>query len=44
MGKDLSDFKEVGLRGILVTFMVLFGTYICSAVIAQGVLTSSGII
>lgn len=44
MGKDLNEFKKVGLRGILVTFFVILGTYLGSALIAQGVLMSSGMI
>ncbi len=44
MGKDILDFKKVGLRGVLVTFFVIFGTYIGSALIAQGVLVYTGII
>lgn len=35
MGKSWDDFRKIGLKGIIVTFAVLFGTYICSAVIAQ---------
>lgn len=44
MGKDLKDFKKVGFRGIIVTFFVILGTYLCSAVIAQFVLQSQSII
>lgn len=44
MGKDLNEFKKVGLRGILVTFFVILGTYLGSALIAQGVLMTSGMI
>lgn len=44
MGKDLKDFKKVGLRGVLVTFFVILGTYISSAFIAQAVLASGGLI
>lgn len=44
MGKDLDEFKKVGLRGILVTFFVILGTYLGSALIAQGVLMTSGMI
>ena len=44
MGKDLNDFKQVGLRGVIVTFFVILGTYLASAIIAQGVLTYSGMI
>ena len=44
MGKDLNEFKKVGLKGILVTFFVILGTYLGSALIAQGVLITSGMI
>ena len=44
MGKDLSDFKKVGLKGIIVTFFVIFGTYFGSALIAQVVLMYTGMI
>lgn len=44
MGKDLKDFKKVGMKGVLVTFFVIFGTYISSAIIAQFVLAYGGLI
>lgn len=44
MGKDLKDFKKVGIRGVIVTFFVILGTYLTSAVIAQIVLSYSGMI
>ena len=44
MGKDLKEFKNIGAKGILVTFFVITGTYIGSAVIAHIVLSSSGMI
>lgn len=44
MGKDLGEFKKVGLRGILVTFFVILGTYLGSALIAQGVLIYTGMV
>lgn len=44
MGKDLGEFKQVGLRGIIVTFFVILGTYLASALIAQGVLVYTGMI
>lgn len=44
MGKDLGSFKKVGLRGIIVTFAVIFGTYLGSAVIAQIALMYTGMI
>ena len=44
MGKDLGEFKKVGLKGIFVTFFVILGTYMGSALIAQGVLMYTGMI
>lgn len=44
MGKDLKEFKKVGIRGVIVTCFVILGTYLSSALIAQGVLMSSGMI
>ncbi|WP_455645530.1 hypothetical protein [Methanosphaera sp.] len=44
MGKDLGDFKKVGIRGVIVTFFVIIGTYLGSALIAQGVLLYSHMI
>lgn len=42
MGKDLGSFKKVGMRGIVVTFAVIFGTYFLSAVIAHYTLLFTG--
>lgn len=42
MGKDLHSFKKVGLRGIVVTFAVIFGTYFLSALIAHYALLYTG--
>ena len=44
MGKDLGDFKKVGVKGVIVTFFVIFGTYVGSALIAQVVLMYTGMI
>lgn len=44
MGKDLKEFKKVGIRGIIVTCFVIFGTYFASALIAQVVLSHTGMI
>lgn len=43
MGKDLNSFKKVGMRGVIVTFAVIFGTYLGSAVIAHITLMFTGI-
>ena len=42
MGKDLGSFKKVGIRGIIVTFAVIFGTYFLSALIAHYALLYTG--
>ena len=44
MGKDLKEFKKVGARGVIVTCFVIFGTYFASALIAQMVLSYTGMI
>ena len=44
MGNNWGEFKRIGLRGIIVTLFVIFGTYFCSALIAQGVLVFTNII
>ena len=44
MGKDLGDFKKVGVKGVILTFFVIFGTYVGSALIAQVVLMFTGMI
>ena len=44
MGKDLKDFKKVGIKGIIVTCFVIFGTYFASSLIAQVVLSQTGMI
>lgn len=44
MGKNLGEFKTVGIRGVIVTCFVIFGTYVGSALIAQVVLTFTGMI
>lgn len=38
IGNDWDKFKKIGLRGIIVTMIVIAGTYFCSAFIAQIVL------
>lgn len=44
MGKNWDDFKRIGRRGILVAIFVMFGTFIGSAIIAQAVLSATGVI
>ncbi|WP_296806912.1 DUF3100 domain-containing protein [uncultured Methanobrevibacter sp.] len=42
MGKDWGEFKKIGWRGILITLVVITGTYLGSAIIANVILVLSG--
>lgn len=42
LGKDWDKFKKIGWRGILITLVVITGTYIGSALIAHVILLLSG--
>ena len=44
IGKDWVEFKRIGWRGILVALLVMTGTYLGSALIAQAILMAQGII
>ncbi|MGI6204808.1 MAG: DUF3100 domain-containing protein [Anaerovoracaceae bacterium] len=44
MGKNWEDFKNIGWRGIVVACCTMFGTFIGSALIAQLVLSLTGVI
>lgn len=44
MGKDWKEFKRIGWKGIIVAVLVMFGTFIGSAIIAHFVLKAQGII
>lgn len=44
MGKDWAAFKKIGWRGILVAACVMVGTFVGSAVVAQCILMTQGII
>ena len=44
IGKDWTEFKKIGWRGILVALFVMIGTYVGSALIAQAILAAQGII
>ena len=44
MGKDWTEFKKIGWRGIVVAIFVMIGTYVGSALIAQLILSAQGII
>ncbi len=44
MGKDLAQFVKTGPKLILISILVFIGTYLGSALIAQGTLTLTGVI
>lgn len=44
IGKDWTEFKRIGWRGIVVALFVMVGTYVGSALIAQAILAVQGII
>ncbi len=44
IGKDWVEFKKIGWRGIIVAFLVMIGTYVGSAIIAQIILKAQGLI
>ena len=44
MGKNWADFKRIGWKGILIACLVMFGTFVGSALIAQLVLSATGVI
>lgn len=44
MSKNWVDFKKIGWRGIVVACLVMLGTFVGSAIIAQLILKSTGVI
>mgnify|MGYP003297845693 CR=1 FL=1 len=44
IGNDWDKFKQIGWKGIIVTVFVIGGTFLVSAVIAQGTLMATGMI
>lgn len=44
IGKDWIEFKKIGWKGIVVALLVMIGTYLGSAIIAQIILSAQGII
>ncbi|MCI8854409.1 MAG: hypothetical protein HFI31_03045 [Lachnospiraceae bacterium] len=44
IGKDWVEFKRIGWRGILVALLVMVGTYLGSAIVAQIILSAQHII
>lgn len=44
IGKNWEEFKKIGWRGILITLLVIIGTFLGSAFVAEIVLKAQGII
>lgn len=44
ISKDWVEFKKIGWKGILIAVLVMIGTYLGSALIAQAILMAQGII
>ena len=44
IGKDWEEFKKIGWRGVIVALIVITGTYLCSATIANITLFITGMI
>ena len=44
IGNDWEEFKKIGGKGIIITLIVISGTYLCSAAIAHLTLVATGMI
>ncbi|WP_455542697.1 hypothetical protein [Intestinibacter sp.] len=44
MSKNWADFKKIGWRGVVVACVVMFGTFIGSTLVAQVILSMTGVI
>ena len=44
IGNDWEEFKKIGIKGIVITLIVISGTYLCSAAIAHITLLATGMI
>ena len=44
IGNDWEEFKKIGIKGIIITLIVISGTYLCSAGIAHLTLVTTGMI
>lgn len=44
IGNDWEEFKKIGIKGIIITLIVISGTYLCSAAIAHITLIATGMI
>ena len=43
IGKSWADFKKIGWRGVVVTLLVIFGTFFMSALFAELLMRAQGI-
>ena len=41
---DWEEFKKIGVKGIIITLIVISGTYLCSAAIAHLTLVATGMV
>ena len=44
IGNDWEEFKKIGWKGIIITLIVISGTYLCSAAIAHITLIATGVV
>ena len=44
IGNDWEEFKKIGWKGIVITLIVISGTYLCSAAIAHITLVATGMV
>ena len=44
IGNDWEEFKKIGIKGIIITLIVISGTYLCSAAIAHITLVATGMV
>ena len=44
IGNDWEEFKKIGWKGIIITLIVISGTYLCSAAIAHITLVATGMV
>ena len=44
IGNDWEEFKKIGWKGIIVTLIVISGTYLCSATIGHLTLVATGVV
>lgn len=44
IGNDWEEFKKIGWKGIVITLIVISGTYLCSAALAHLTLVATGVV